>query len=71
MSEEKMCACGKPLHYTNPVAQELVQDLIDRQGEYIRVTVNGRTWLVPRHFIALHGINAWDLETLGFPEFTG
>ena len=65
-----MCACGKPLHYIDPVVQELVQNLVDKQGEDIRVTANGRTWLVPRHFIALHGIKARELEKFGFPEFT-
>jgi hypothetical protein len=70
MGEKKMCACGKPLHYTDSVLQDLVQHLIDEHGENIRVAVKDRAWLVPRHFIALHGIKARELEKLGFPEVT-
>ncbi len=70
MSEEKKCACGKPLHYSDPANQEIVQRYVDELGEYERVSVGGRTWLVPRHFIALHGLKARELPTLGFEEIT-
>lgn len=70
MSEQTMCACGKRLHYTDPLKQEMVQRLVNELGESIPVMTRGRTWLVPRHFIALHGIKAWELEKLGFPEIT-
>jgi len=65
-----MCACGKPLHYTNPLLQAIVQDFVNRLGENIRITVRDRSWMVPRHYIALHGVKAQELETLGFPEVT-
>ena len=64
----KMCACGKPLHYSSPVLQAMVQDFVDRLGEDINVIAGGRCWRVPRHFIALHGIKASELSKLGFPE---
>ena len=67
---DQMCACGRPLHYSNPKARAFVADLVARLGPSIRVTVGGRTWLVPRHYIALHGIKAWALPSLGFPEAT-
>lgn len=63
-----MCACGKPLHYSDPVIQQMVQSYVDKLGENEPVTVGGRTWLVPRHYLALHGLNAWELPALGFEE---
>jgi hypothetical protein len=70
MSEQTMCACGRPLHYRDPLLQEFVQRMVDELGENIRVTTRERTWLVPRHYLALHGLKAWELEKLGFPEVT-
>lgn len=68
MSEQTMCACGKRLHYSDPMLQAMIQRFVDDLGENIRVQVRGRIWLVPRHFIALHGLKAWEIEKLGFPE---
>ena len=70
MSEQKMCACGRPLHYRNPQIQAAMQEMVDNFGENIKVTVFNRSWMVPRHFIALHGLSAQDLPSLGFPEIT-
>jgi len=70
MSEEKMCACGKPLHYSDPKNEQMVQRFVNELGENERVSVGGRTWMVPRHYIALHGIAARELPTLGFEEVT-
>jgi hypothetical protein len=68
MSNQKMCHCGRPLHYTNPKLQELTQKFVEELGEYIPVHWNGRVFLVQRHFIALHGIKAQELPNLGFQE---
>jgi hypothetical protein len=65
---QDVCPCGQPLHYTNPLAERFVRDMVARLGPTIPVTVEGRTWLVPRHYIALHGLRAADLPHLGFPE---
>ena len=62
------CACGKPLHYTDPAVELAVRGLIAHKGERIEVTVGERTWLVPRHYIALHGLKAVELPFLGFEE---
>lgn len=62
------CACGRPLHYSDSRIQALVQDQVDKLGEDILVSTRGRTWSVPRHYIALHGIKAAEIESLGFPE---
>lgn len=64
------CHCGQPLHYTNADTERRVRELVAQQGEFVPVTVRGRTWLVQRHYIALHGIKGWELPTLGFQEIT-
>jgi hypothetical protein len=69
----EMCACGQPLHYVSPDVEVATRALIKQLGPDIRVTIAyekglTRTWLVPRHYIALHGIRGEDLPTLGFPE---
>ncbi len=67
-----ICACGRPLHYSDSRIQQMVERLIAEAGEEtVRVTIEGRTWLVPRHYIALHGLKAQELPSLGFPEVTG
>lgn len=63
-----ICHCGKPLHYRSPNVQAQVQRLIDDLGECVRVKAGGRTWLVPRHYIALHGLKGRQIEYLGFEE---
>lgn len=62
------CACGKPLHYSDPDKREMVQNLIDKLGEDVPVQVGSKTYIVPRHFIGLHGLKAHELPTLGFRE---
>lgn len=63
-----MCPCGRLLHYSDPQMREVVERLIASLGPNARVTVDGRTWLVPRHYIALHGLNRSELPTSGFAE---
>ena len=65
----QQCHCGKPLHYTDPVIQGIVQRQVDALGDYLLVTVSGKTWLVPRHYIALHGIKGSEVHELGFEEY--
>lgn len=68
---DEMCHCGQPLHYTDPRNERAVRRLIAVQGERMRVTVGGRTWLVPRHYIALHTLKGAEIASLGFEEITG
>ncbi len=68
--ETQLCHCGRPLHYTNEKIARVATDLVERLGEFMPVTVDGRTWLVQRHYIALHGITAATLPLLGFKEIT-
>jgi hypothetical protein len=64
------CHCGKPLHYTDRTIELMVTELVRQLGEHIKITVDGRTWLVQRHYIALHGIKGSELPHLGFQEVT-
>jgi hypothetical protein len=65
-----MCHCGKPLHYTNSMAFAYTQACIDKLGEYISVvsSVTNKTYKVPRHYIALHGLAGNEIHKLGFKE---
>jgi hypothetical protein len=66
--EVELCHCGEPLHYTDEMVEAFTRDLIKNLGPTVKVNVGTRTWEVDRHFIALHGLRAADLPTLGFPE---
>jgi hypothetical protein len=63
---EELCHCGRPLHYSDPNIEEKVRGLIAMTGEKVRVTTPGGTWLVPRHYIALHGLKASELPSSTF-----
>lgn len=60
----RMCACGRPLHYTNVESRAYVERMVQRLGEHVLVTMPTESYLVPRHYIALHGIKATELSTL-------
>lgn len=60
----EMCCCGLPLHYTDPGVENSVNYVVARQGPFVRVTVNRHTYLVPRHYIALHGLVGKNLDRL-------
>lgn len=72
---EELCPCGRPLHYADPQRRRYMEDMVQRLGSTILVSVEGRGWLIPRHYIALHGIKASDLPELsrryGFKEVAG
>jgi len=67
MSTE-LCVCGRPLHYTDPNIKAHVESLVATLGSHIRVNCGGKTYLVPRHYIALHGLIASDLPRMKFEE---
>jgi hypothetical protein len=64
--EDKMCPCGKPLHYSNPQIRALVEGMIAATGEHVTITITetGRSYRVPKHFIALHGVKGCELPAL-------
>jgi hypothetical protein len=61
-----------PLHYNDPANRAAVERMIALAGgdPFVNVTIDGRTWRVQRHYIALHGLKAWELPNLGFEEVT-
>jgi hypothetical protein len=58
------CACGEPLHYQNKVVEKVVMDYIEKLGEMVEIVVPSGTFLVQRHYVALHGVEAKDLDRL-------
>lgn len=63
-----LCHCGLPLHYSNPEVQRLMEEMIARLGWCLIVTVGQRSYAIPRHYIALHGLVAETIPSLGFEE---
>ena len=68
--EPGMCACGRPLHYADLEVQAYVERMCAVLGPILPVWLRGVAYLVPRHYIALHGLKAVELPTLGFPSVT-
>ncbi len=64
-----MCHCGKPIHYTDLENRVRVKRLIHYHGEFVSITIEGKgTFKVQRHYIALHGIKADEIDQLGFEK---
>lgn len=61
-----LCHCGRPLHYSDPFNEQLMMRVVERHGEMVRVQTQNGTWLVQRHYIALHGLKEVDVAQLGF-----
>lgn len=59
-----VCPCGKLLHYPDLQLESFVQQAIERLGPTTPVSTAAGTWLVPRHFHALHGVTAAELPRL-------
>lgn len=49
----------------------MVEEMTALKGEFIRVTINRRIFLVQRHYIALHGLKGSEVHRMGFQEITG
>lgn len=60
------CHCGQPLHYTSKAVKALVDELVARKGEFVKVTYRGKSWWISRHYIALHGLVGRLIPKLGF-----
>lgn len=63
-SPVKLCPCGKPLHYAEPSNLAVVEKFIREHGETVVVVTKDGSWLVPRHYIALHGIASINLPAI-------
>jgi len=59
------CSCGQPLHYPNPDDAVSMDRQVRRFGRTIAVRMERWIWLVPRHYIALHGLPLLRLNELG------
>lgn len=66
--ETVRCHCGELLHYNDKFLEIQIKELVALKGRYVRVAVGDDEWLVCRHYIALHGIKAQELPTLGFAK---
>lgn len=64
----EMCHCGLPLHYQDKNIEAEMIKTVEEKGSHVPVIANGHTFMVPRHFIALHGIKARKLHLMGFEE---
>lgn len=66
---DQICGCGKPLHYSDTpagrAARAFVEQMVANYGEFVTITVDGMgSYLVPRHFIAAHGVSAREIPEL-------
>ena len=70
MTEIEKCHCGQPLHYSSGNVENYVRMTIEKHGHYINVihATTGKTYKVPRHYIALHGIKEENLHLYRFEE---
>ena len=57
MMQTGLCFCGRPLHYSDPAIEAYVERAIAELGPMVTVSTPAGTWSVPRHYIALHGID--------------
>lgn len=60
----ELCPCGEPLHYKEPKIQRMVERMIGAYGANISVQVGSRAYMVPRHWIALHGLKPREVPIL-------
>lgn len=56
--EVEFCACGRPLHYTQPESEAFIRRQIEHFGPTVKIRTPEGAWYVPRHYVALHAISA-------------
>ena len=66
--QDDICYCGNPLHYKDDFIKQYMHHIVKTKGRFIKITCNGQTYKVDRHYIALHGIKGHELPTLGFEK---
>ncbi len=66
MNDPELCWCGKPLHYSSEKTRAIMEYFVRELGPNVPVVCEDKTYLVPRHYIALHGLKACELPLLGF-----
>ena len=65
-TELELCPCGRELHYSNAEIANVVRLIIAQSGSLTLVVhaANGHSYRVNKHYIALHGLQATELEDL-------
>ncbi len=62
-----LCACGEPLHYATEQSRRFMDRLVAEHGPFVKIAIHGtvpRAFMVPRHFIALHGVKGSEIPAL-------
>jgi len=67
----ELCHCGKPLHYESPILKKAMMRQVARLGPTVLVETPDGAYIVPRHYIALHGGTGTTVGKLGFPRADG
>jgi hypothetical protein len=58
------CPCGESHTFSDPKVMDWVWEVINENGWEIRVATPDGTWLVPRIWIAAHGLKSSELPVL-------
>ena len=60
------CPCGEKLHYADHDDEAVVRLMVLQFGPDVKMVslATGRAWMVPRHYVALHGIKERELPAL-------
>ena len=64
MNGTDVCACGRPLHYASGASRRAIERIIAAVGPTLAIMAQGQTFLVPRHYVALHGVSSLTLATV-------
>jgi len=60
-----MCACGQLLHYKTPEREYMMCKIVRELGALIPFWIGAEEgYMVPRHYVALHGVKASELPEL-------
>lgn len=62
------CWCGERLHYEYPHVQLSMEKVCHEKGEWATIVVPRGVYRVPRHYIALHGLDYERLHEYGFEQ---
>ncbi len=63
-AELPLCPCGMVHRARDPRVHQYLLDFVVRLGPTVTVTTPTGSWLVPRVWIAFHGLRAWELPAL-------
>lgn len=64
MRNIKRCACGLPLHYTDKAKELEITKDCESLGEWMPYHTINETYLIQRHYHALHGLKGNEIPLL-------